>query len=81
MNYTLVRLGAWPPRSQKEMKIIASLLAILGALKIIGMIVLLVDGNETKEALWFLKQSVYAICMLSFAGYAFSKKKTESDHA
>ena len=63
------------------MKVIASILGALGILKVIGMIVLVVSANETKEAIWFIKQSVYAICLIGIATYIFTSKKKECDQS
>ncbi len=50
------------------MKLFGYILILLSLLKIVGMIVLVSREDVSKEAIWFIKQSVYAVSF-GVAGY------------
>lgn len=41
------------------------LLLVLAAMKVVGIIVILINGNADHPSSWFLKQSVYALAFAS----------------
>jgi len=52
------------------------LLLILAALKMIGMVFLLIQGSPDREPMWFVKQTVYAIAAASVGVWLLRSRTT-----